>query len=164
MNAIHLPYTHHCFVCGADNVHGLQLRFRVEAGEIRSDFCPREHHAGYRGMVHGGVIASALDETMFWAAAYATREFHVSVAMEVRYRQKVAVGEPYHLVARLAGKQKRICLTAAELRTATGELCASATGRFFPLRPSEVPLSHADFCADPATLSVAEFLPVLPAG
>lgn len=162
MNAIHLPYTHHCFVCGADNPHGLQLRFRVEDGEARADFLPKEQHAGYRGVVHGGVIASALDEVMFWAAAYAGREFYVSVGMEVRYAKKVAVGQPYLLVARVTGKQKRICLTEAEVRDAAGAVCASATGRFFPLRPSEVLLSHEDFCADPQTLPVAEFLPKLP--
>jgi hypothetical protein len=52
---------------------------------------------------------------------------------------------------------RRLCLTEAELRAADGTVCASATGKFFPLKPTEVPLSHEDFCADPTTLSPAEF-------
>ena len=161
MNTIHLPYTHHCFVCGADNVHGLQLRFRVEENEIRAEYQPKEQHAGYRGVVHGGVIASALDETMFWAVAAATRRLYVSVEMAVRYEKKVEVGSAYQLAARLTGNPKRLCLATAELRTAEGTVCASATGKFFPLRPGAVPLSHADFCTDPATVALAEFFPQL---
>jgi uncharacterized protein (TIGR00369 family) len=159
MNTILLPYTHQCFVCGAHNSHGLQLRFRFEDGEVRADFTPREHHTGYRGVVHGGIIASALDEVMFWAAAYARRQFLVSVEMSVRYLKKVASAEPYRLSGRLEGEQRRLCLAQAELRAADGTLCASATGKFFPLKPTEVPLSHEDFCHDPLTLSPAEFFP-----
>jgi uncharacterized protein (TIGR00369 family) len=159
-----LPYTHQCFVCGAQNAHGLQLRFRYEEQEVRADFTPREHHTGYRGVVHGGVTASALDEVMFWAAAYAKRQFLVSIEMSVRYARKVESGRLYHLVGRLANEQRRICCTTAELRSADGLLCASATGRFFPLKPSEVPLSHEDFFPDPQTLSPAEFFPKTAAG
>ena len=155
---IHLPYTHQCFVCGADNPHGLRLRFRFEAGEIRAEFVPREAHAGYKGIVHGGVVASALDEVMFWAAAYATRQFHVSVEMQIRWSRKVAVGGAYRLVGRLEREQRKFCFTEGELREPTGAVCATASGRYYPMRPADVPLDAADFYADPQTLSVAEFL------
>lgn len=156
MSAILLPYTHGCFVCGADNPHGLRLKFRVEDGEIRADFHPDTRHEGYRGIIHGGVIASALDETMFWAASYESRRFHVSTQLEVRYQKKVEVGKGYLLVARVAESHRRMCFTTAELRAANGEVCASATGRFFPMRRQEVPLRHEDFFPDPQALSPSE--------
>jgi len=156
-NPILLPYTHHCFVCGASNPHGLQLRFRWADGAVHADFAPREPHTGYRGVVHGGVIASALDETMFWAVAYLERSFVVSVEMAVRYARRVETGRHYRLVGRLAEKQRRLFLASAELQQTDGVVCASATGKFFPLRTGEVPLRHEDFVADPATMSPAEF-------
>ena len=157
MSAIHLPYTHDCFVCGAGNPHGLQLRFRVEDGEVRADFRPRPHHGGYRGMVHGGVLASALDETMFWVAAYARKQFYVSVDLSVHYLKKVEVGQTYLLVARLVREQKKFCFTESELHTTAGEPCASATGRYFPMRDESVPLGLEDFVADPQTISPMVF-------
>lgn len=156
MSAILLPYTRGCFVCGVDNPHGLHLKFRVEDGEIRADFPPDARHEGYRGIIHGGVIASALDETMFWAAAYATRRFHVSTQLEVRYQKKVEVGKGYLLVARVVEGQRRMCFTTAELRGVDGEVCASANGKFYPMRRCNVPLQHEDFFPDPQTLSPAE--------
>ncbi len=159
MSAVYLPYTHDCFVCGASNEHGLQLKFRFEDGEIRAGFQPRPQHAGYKGMIHGGVTASALDEAMFWAAAYATRKFHVSIELTVRYLKKVEVGHHHLLVARLTREQRKFCFTESELRDASGEPCAAATGKYFPMRPEDVPLGAEDFFADPRTLSPLEFFP-----
>ena len=157
MSTIYLPYTRHCFVCGAANPAGLQLRFRVENDEIRSDFQPKSQHTGYKGVVHGGVISSALDETMFWAAAFAPRQFYVSVELNVRYLKLVEAAQPYLLVARVTGAKRKLQLTAAELRDQTGAICATATATFFPMRPAEVRLVADDFCDDPQTLSPLEF-------
>lgn len=156
MSAVLLPYTHRCFVCGAENSHGLQLKFHIENGEALADFRPKAQHEGYRGIVHGGVVASALDEVMFWAAAHAGRKFYVSVELAVRFNRKVEVGGDYLLVGRVTRDQRRVCLTEAEIRTRDSVVCASATGKFLPLRPGEVPLSHEDFCPDPQAMSPVE--------
>ena len=157
MSAIYLPYTRHCFVCGTANPAGLQLRFRFEDDEIRSDFHPKPHHTGYKGVVHGGVIGSALDETMFWAAAFVPRQFYVSAELNVRYLKLVEAAQPYRLVARVTGAKRKLRLTAAELRDPTGAICATATATFYPMRPAEVRLVAEDFCDDPETLSPLEF-------
>jgi acyl-coenzyme A thioesterase PaaI-like protein len=156
MTAVHLPYTRHCFVCGAENPAGLRLRFRFEDGAIRSDYTPRAEHAGYTGIVHGGVVAATLDEIMFWAAAFATRKFHLSVAMNIRWARKVAVGEPYRLAARLVKTERVFVHAAGELLNGAGDVCASATGKFYPLRRDQVPLDAAEFCFDPAVLAPAD--------
>jgi uncharacterized protein (TIGR00369 family) len=157
MSALYLPYTHECFVCGVNNPHGLQLKFRFEHGEIRADFRPKPHHAGYKGMVHGGVTASALDEAMFWAAAYAKKQFHVSVELTVRYQQKIEVSRDYLLVARVSRQLRQVCLTEGELRDAAGERCATATGKYFPMAAEDVPLGAEDFYPDPVTVPPGEF-------
>jgi len=66
MSKLALPYTRDCFVCGAHNPHGLRLRFRREGDEVRADFTPQTQHAGFRGIVHGGILSTVLDEAMFW--------------------------------------------------------------------------------------------------
>ncbi len=155
MTVVHLPYTRNCFVCGAENPAGLRLRFRVEEGVIRAEYTPRAEHAGYTGILHGGVVAATLDEIMFWAAAFATRKFHLSVEMNVRWVKKVTVGERYRLSGHLVKSQRVLVHAAGELVNAAGEVCASATGKFYPLRREEVPLEAAEFCFDPAVLAPA---------
>ena len=57
MSKLELPYTRDCFVCGAHNPHGLHLRFRREGDEVHADFTPQPQHAGFRGIVHGGILS-----------------------------------------------------------------------------------------------------------
>jgi uncharacterized protein (TIGR00369 family) len=160
-DSVLLPYTRHCFVCGAHNPHGLQLRFRGEPGGVRAEFRPRAAHAGYTGIVHGGVVASALDEIMFWAAAYAGRQFYLSAEMNIRWSRKVVVDQAYRLVGRQVRQQRRVCFTAAELLDENHHACASATGKYLPLRAADVPLRVEDFVPDPQTLPISDFLPRL---
>jgi hypothetical protein len=63
----------------------------------------------------------------------------------------------YFLIGRVTRDQRRLLLAEAEVRPADGgEACATATGKFFPLRGAEAPLSHEDFCPDPKALSPQE--------
>lgn len=162
MTVVHLPYTRSCFVCGANNPAGLQLRFRAENGAILSDYIPRSEHAGYTGIVHGGVVAAALDEVMFWAASFARRRFHLSVEMELRWVQKVRVGGRYRLEGEFDRAHRALCMTRSVLRDESGRICAEAQGKYFALRPKEVPLEAAEFCFDPATLTPQELFGVVP--
>ena len=64
-----LPHTYSCFVCGESNAAGLKLRFETDGRIVRTRFHPRPEHAGFKGVVHGGIIATVLDEVMVWACA-----------------------------------------------------------------------------------------------
>src|SRR5206468_1281424 len=127
MSALQLPYTKNCFVCGAHNPHGLHLRFRREGNEVLTDFVAQPHHAGFRGIVHGGIIATALDEAMFWAAATTTKRFCLAAELTVRFLQKVSVGQKYLIVAQLDADRGRVWRSSAELRDAAGKVCARGT-------------------------------------
>ena len=56
-----LPHTRSCFVCGEANPLGLNLRFETDGRIVHTKFRPRPEHAGFRGVVHGGLIATVLD-------------------------------------------------------------------------------------------------------
>jgi uncharacterized protein (TIGR00369 family) len=148
----HLPYSHHCFVCGVDNPHGLKLRFTADAGEVLAVFDPQAQHAGYRGILHGGVVAAALDEAMFWAASHAGGRFHMSGEMTVRDRRKVLVGERYELSARPVDVARGVYRAEGELRDAEGRRCATATGKYLPLPVEDVPAVLEDFHPDAGTV------------
>jgi uncharacterized protein (TIGR00369 family) len=151
MSAVHLPYTRDCFVCGAHNPHGLHLRFRREGEEVLADFTPQPHHAGFRGIVHGGVLATVLDEAMFWAAATNKRKFCLAAELNVRYVKKVSVGRKLVVAARLETDRGRIWESSAVLRDEQGAVYARATYKQVPMTLAEMKHAGVDFLPDPAT-------------
>jgi acyl-coenzyme A thioesterase PaaI-like protein len=73
-----LPHTHSCFVCGESNPAGLNLRFETDGRVVRARFTPRVEHVGFKQVVHGGIIATVLDEIMVWACAVPTKQLHIA--------------------------------------------------------------------------------------
>ncbi|HLG71265.1 MAG TPA: PaaI family thioesterase [Chloroflexota bacterium] len=125
-----IPNCEVCLGCGADNPHGLRLRFTVEDGEIASEVLPDEHFQGFRGYLHGAAIAAIMDEVQAratWALGIAT----VTAELNVRYLAPVPIGQPLRATARLLeNKEDRVFRTSGELRLPDGQLAASATAVF----------------------------------
>ena len=151
MSTVPLPYTRDCFVCGAHNSHGLHLRFRREGDEVRADFTPQPQQAGFRGIVHGGILATVLDEAMFWAAASTTKRFCLAAELNVRFVSKVTVGQKLTVVARLRADRGRLWESSAELRDAQGNMCVHATCKQIPMKLEAMKDAAVDFLPDPAT-------------
>jgi uncharacterized protein (TIGR00369 family) len=151
MSTLALPYTRDCFVCGAHNPHGLRLRFRRDGDEVRADFVPEPQHAGFRGIVHGGILATVLDEAMFWAAATAKKQFCLAAELNVRFVNKVAVGQKLVCIARLKTDRGRLWESEAELRDEQGTVYARATCKQVPMSLESMKDAAVDFLPDPAT-------------
>src|ERR1700710_2015642 len=102
MPTIELPHTHGCLVCGQANPLGLKLHLFVDpaSGVVSVEFTPRVEHIGFEGIVHGGVVATVIDEAMVWAATWGGRRFCVCGEMSVRFRQSAQVGQPVLVAAR----------------------------------------------------------------
>jgi uncharacterized protein (TIGR00369 family) len=82
-----------CFACGPANPVGLRLRFS-EAGHdrVRTEFRVGEEHTGMTGVVHGGIVATVLDEAMAWCLYRFRYASHVTATMELRFRGTVRAG------------------------------------------------------------------------
>lgn len=161
MSTDQLPYTRDCFVCGAHNAHGLHLRFRRRGAEVIAEFTPQPHHAGFRGIVHGGIMATVLDETMFWAAACAMKRFCLAAELNVRFVNKVTVGQQLLCVARLKSDRGRLWESEAELTDAAGTVYAKATCKQVPMTDAQMQHAAVDFLPDDKTIPGAELFPGL---
>ncbi len=153
-----LPYTRSCFVCGAENPQGLQLRFRLNGNVVEGDWSPRQEHIGFRGVIHGGILATVQDEVMVWAASALKRRFHFSVELTVRYSIAVRVGNPLLLLGRIARDRGRLVETAGELRDADGIVYAKAVAKYMPVPDDQIEVLCADFVPDPQTIPLKEIL------
>src|SRR3954447_14503718 len=132
---IELPHTPGCLVCGRENPHGLHLSLHVDpsTGVIAVTFTPGPEHIGFVGIVHGGVVATVLDEAMVWAAIWAGRRACVAGEMTVRFRAGARVGGPVRVEARVDSARARLVQTTGEARDADGNLVATASGKYVPL-------------------------------
>jgi len=131
-----LPHTKSCFVCGESNPIGLRLRFETDGRLVRAVFTPRPEHAGFRQVVHGGLLATLLDEIMVWACAVQTRRFAFCAEMNVRYVQPARPGETITATGELTGNRRnRLFEAAATLRNAKDVVLATATGKYLPIPP-----------------------------
>jgi acyl-coenzyme A thioesterase PaaI-like protein len=119
-----------CFGCGLENQAGLQIRFFTEApGVARAEVVLHDHHQGYPGIAHGGVVATMLDEVMGRAPlAGDSRRLMFTAKMEVRYRLPVPLHIPLTLRGWIEKDRGRLVTAAAELLLPDGTVAAEATG------------------------------------
>ena len=148
-----LPHTHSCFVCGDANPVGLQLRFVKDGAVVRTRFTPATGHAGFRGIVHGGILSTVLDEIMVWACAVNSGHFGFCVELNVRFHQPSVPGEELAVSAELVSNHRnRLFAAKAEVRNPDGKLLASSTGKYMALRKVDEAALLDDFVGSPAVI------------
>ncbi|HAA90045.1 MAG TPA: hypothetical protein DCE07_05680 [Peptococcaceae bacterium] len=131
-----LPAAKKCFVCGDGNPSGLQVRFYHDGNEAKAVFIPDSRWEGYPGVVHGGILASLLDEVMY-KAVFASEGNVVTARMSVRFRNPARVGSLLHLVGRVGEKKGRFVTAKGEIRDSENRPIATAEGVFCLLSPEQ---------------------------
>jgi len=96
----------------------LKLRFRQEPDHsMAADWTPSSTWEGFQGIIHGGIIATVLDEAMSQAVAAAGIP-GLTCRLEVRLRQSIVPGESLSVRGWVVEKRKRRVLVEAEIRDA----------------------------------------------
>lgn len=107
----------HCFGCGGGQPHGLHLAARAGEGvTVSAEFTVTPDHQGAPGLAHGGVLATALDETL-GSLNWLLRVIAVTGRLETDYVRPVPVGTVLHLEAEVTAVSGRKIYS-----TATGRI------------------------------------------
>lgn len=125
-----------CFGCGDLNPKGLKLAFRLEDGVAVAEFDPAPYHQGFPGHMHGGLVATILDEAMGWAV-YGKGIWAMTARMQVRFRQPVPLDRRLRVSARVTNQRQRLVQACAELRDEGGTLLAEGEGAFLRVTPEK---------------------------
>ncbi len=133
----YLPTSPTCFVCGEANHAGLQGSFYVENEAVHMPLNAKEHHCGYPNVIHGGIVAAALDECMAWAATRATGRMCVTGRLRVRYMERTPAIPDLLARAWVTKSNKRLAYAEAELVDKAGKIYARADGTFLPVSAEE---------------------------
>jgi len=122
----------HCFACAPGHPKGLRLRFRESGPDgVACEVTLGADYQGIDGIVHGGIVATMLDEAMAWCLYRHRRRVYVTATMRQRYREPVPVDTPLTVEARIepGGSIRRVRLDA-RIRTGDGRALADGSGLF----------------------------------
>lgn len=137
-----------CYACGQRNPYGLHMVFRLEDDTIVSDFQPREEHQGFPGVIHGGIIATMLDETLNRTSMLSENpQWTMTGRLEVRYRRSVPFGPLLRVRASLITQRGRMIQATGKLTRADDEsvILADAQGTFMALTPDILDTAMKDY-------------------
>ena len=120
-----------CFVCGEKNPIGLKARFSIDH-EARTSYVRltlRDDFQGWQDVVHGGILATLLDEACAYACL-AQAENCVTAEINVRYRKPVRVADTVEVFGQLLESRHKIWKAAAQIKI-DGTLYAEAQAKLF---------------------------------
>ena len=132
------PNSRMCFICGLENPVGLRLKiYEVEQGMIETTYTAPEQYQSYPGILHGGIVATILDEISGRAhmGDPSQPRFMYTAKLEVKYRKNVPIGKPLRIVGK-AGKTKgRIAESWAGIYDEAGSLLAECNSLLIDIPP-----------------------------
>lgn len=141
-----------CFVCGMDNPIGLRAQFyNMEDGSVMTPFRYTENAQSFPQRVHGGLVATMLDELGLRAlwAKYSEEMLGVTMSMEVKLRKPV----PYNvdLIGRgiVQRDSHQFASMKAEIFDGQGNLLAEAVLKYIKLNVEQIAQGvsfHEEMC------------------
>jgi uncharacterized protein (TIGR00369 family) len=120
-----------CFGCGGANPHGMQLAFEQDDAvqRIRGSFRIGAQYQGGSGYIHGGIIATILDEVMGKVS-----RFHgvqaVTAELTVEYLRPVPVDTDLVVEGYEVKRDGRNLHVVGEIRNTSGVVLARSRARF----------------------------------
>jgi uncharacterized protein (TIGR00369 family) len=129
-----------CFGCGPANPAGLHLEFLLaDDGSVVALLTVPDTFEGHPGYLHGGVIATLLDEAMS-KSARARGLQTMTRHLEVDYLRPVPSGAPLRIEGRLMRSEGRKHWIEADIRDGNGIVLAHGKGLFMEVRRNGKPL------------------------
>jgi uncharacterized protein (TIGR00369 family) len=126
-----------CFGCGQANPIGLHLEFLLtDDNSVVCLAAVPDTFEGPVGYVHGGIIATLLDETMSKSVrVHGVRA--MTRQMEIDYLRPIPSRAPVRLEGRVVRSEGRKHWTEAKILNAEGTTLAQGKGLFIEVRPRQ---------------------------
>jgi uncharacterized protein (TIGR00369 family) len=147
-----------CFVCGGGNARGMHLTFEQDdaAKRIRGLFNLASDYQGGAGFVHGGIIATLLDEAMAKVNRFAG-DHAVTAKLNVEYLRPVPTEADLFVEGWEVQRDGRDRFRQGEIRNAAGVVLARGTAQFVEIGRERFQESIASAKAAPADADHGNF-------
>ena len=137
----HRNRVNRCFGCGSGNQQGLRLKFRARPegprGSVQARARIPRRFAGAPDFLHGGIVATLLDEAMSKVNAF-LGVTAVTHHLEVDFRRPVPPSTPLLIEGQHRMRRGSRLYNEARISTQDGRLLATARARFVVLSPDAV--------------------------
>jgi len=138
MKKIENPYLgeegYNCFACCPTNPIGLHLEFYEDGEDVVTTWKPSTNYQGWINVLHGGIIATLIDEVSAWAINNKFKEPIVTVTsrLEIAYKKPVSVLDKFITVRAHIEKEMRGFYTIkVTLTNEAGEVCNIGTAVYY---------------------------------
>jgi acyl-coenzyme A thioesterase PaaI-like protein len=130
---IHVPY---CFGCSPNNPHGLKINFTIKDNIVIGEFTSQTYHMGPPDGVHGGIIATLIDESISFFGRGVLKEDVRTMRVEIVFRNQAPIGERMWVEAHLQEEKSRKLIITAQVYTAKNTI-AVATGTLYKVKEKQ---------------------------
>lgn len=148
MKKIKNPYNqqeNNCFACSEKNPIGLKLKFEESEKYLHATWEPSEYYQGYINILHGGIIATLLDEIGAWCVNVKVGTAGVTSELSVKYLKPVFISKGnITLRAEIIKIMERNVMLVCSLFDGSGTLCAQAETDFF-IYPEDIARRRLNF-------------------
>lgn len=132
MEEITNPYLskedYNCFGCSPNNKYGLQMKFMRDGDKIISDWEPKPQFAGYKNVVHGGIISTLIDEVAAWAVSVLLEATAVTSKLEVKYIKPIFTDKgKIRLKAEIVKKSHKLVNICVKIYNNENNLCTEGS-------------------------------------
>ena len=132
------PELNKCFGCSKKNPIGLKLEFEEVDDYVRALWEPGEYYQGYVNVLHGGIIATLLDEVGAWCVSVKEGTAGVTSELKVKYLKPVFMNRgKIEIRAKIRKTDGKYVYLNCELADGTGKVCAESETIFF-MYPEEI--------------------------
>lgn len=100
--------------------------YTTAPGKCQAELTIPSEYQGYPGVVHGGILASILDEAGGRADMDEPDRFMVTAQLNVRYRKPVPTETPLVVNGTAGGRRGRVSYAHSEILNLEGEVLAEA--------------------------------------
>lgn len=84
---------YNCFGCCPDNPLGVHMEFFEDGDKIISFWRPQHHYQGWVNTIHGGILATLIDETAGWVVFRKLQTSGMTTRLDLRYKKAVSTQE-----------------------------------------------------------------------
>ncbi len=137
MKQLRQPTSLQCFACGRKNPFGLKLEWFNNYDEkcVETSFTLDDNYCSYPGTVHGGILATILDETSGRAVLLDNNfeRLMVTLKMEVVYKKNTPTNTPLKAVGRVLKDGGSRAQVEGEIILPDGTVSAKCTSILFKI-------------------------------
>jgi len=122
-----------CFVCGIENDLGLKTKFyETSNDEVIGIFKPNEKLQSYPNILHGGISATILDETIGRAMMIKDGKdtFGVTIELTIRYKKPVPLNQELKVIAKITNDRGKLVEGTGQLILPNGDVAVTAKGKY----------------------------------